>query len=217
MERACANLLANPKLREPCEELKFLNIDYTQFDEWSSDEEITVFTGIEKGYEKWLEVEEEEEEEISEHGLTSDDDEVVFNSKHTIDRLDYDDHEHFLNSEDYNAELDTDVEMLDTSGEKEIKDEITDEVEVKDAKTNSRNKIVDEILEPEPEKHCANKSQTSQQIAVLHSLTGGPGLTVEQLRGRLALARAVPGLEGSAVPPASTTKQVSKANHQLVD
>ena len=92
LERACANLLANPKLREPCEELKFLNIDYTQFDEWSSDEEITVFTGIEKGYEKWLEVEEEEEEEISEHGLTSDDDEVVFNSKHTIDRLDYDDH-----------------------------------------------------------------------------------------------------------------------------
>merc|ERR1719447_1310102 len=107
LEQKCVALLENPKLRVPEDELKYLNIDYTQFDEWSSDEEITVFTGIEKGYEKWLEV---EEEEISEHGLTSDDDEVVFNSKHTIDRLDYDDHEHFLNSEDYNAELDTDVE-----------------------------------------------------------------------------------------------------------
>ena len=40
--------------REPNEELKYLNIDYTQFDEWSSDEEVTIYTGIEKGYERWL-------------------------------------------------------------------------------------------------------------------------------------------------------------------
>jgi hypothetical protein len=40
--------------REPNEELKYLNIDYTQFDEWSSDEEVTIYTGIERGYEKWL-------------------------------------------------------------------------------------------------------------------------------------------------------------------
>ena len=52
----CIQLLENPSLRIPNEELKYLNIDYTQFDEWSSDEEITIFTGIEKGYEKWLEV-----------------------------------------------------------------------------------------------------------------------------------------------------------------
>jgi hypothetical protein len=40
--------------REPSEDLKYLNIDYTQFDEWSSDEEVTIYTGIEKGYERWL-------------------------------------------------------------------------------------------------------------------------------------------------------------------
>ncbi len=41
-------------VREPSEDLKYLNIDYTQFDEWSSDEEVTIYTGIEKGYERWL-------------------------------------------------------------------------------------------------------------------------------------------------------------------
>ena len=39
---------------EPIEDLKYLNIDYTQFNGWSSDEEVTIFTGIEKGYETWL-------------------------------------------------------------------------------------------------------------------------------------------------------------------
>ncbi len=49
-------LLENIKYvsREPSEDLKYLNIDYTQFDEWSSDEEVTIYTGIEKGYERWL-------------------------------------------------------------------------------------------------------------------------------------------------------------------
>ncbi len=32
----------------------FFMLDYTQFDEWSSDEEVTIYTGIEKGYERWL-------------------------------------------------------------------------------------------------------------------------------------------------------------------
>ena len=49
-------MLENPSIRFPTEELKYLNIDYTQFDEWSSDDEITMYTGIEKGYDKWLEV-----------------------------------------------------------------------------------------------------------------------------------------------------------------
>ena len=104
LQRTCAKLLANPSIRIPSEELKFLNIDYTQFDEWSSDEEITVFTGIEKGYEKWLEVE-NEDDKFSEHGLTSDDEEVVFNTKHTIDRLDYDDVDHFITDTDYSRKV----------------------------------------------------------------------------------------------------------------
>ena len=100
LHQKCIKLLEDPSLRVPNDELKYLNIDYTQFDEWSSDEEITIFTGIEKGYEKWLEVE-NEDDKFSEHGLTSDDEEVVFNTKHTIDRLDYDDMGHFVTDTDY--------------------------------------------------------------------------------------------------------------------
>ena len=51
-------------------ELKYLNIDYTRFDEWASYEEI-ILTGIEK----WLDVENEDEK------FRSDND-----TKHTIDR-----------------------------------------------------------------------------------------------------------------------------------
>ena len=48
-------LRLNPnKFREPVEDLKYLNIDYTQFNGWSSDEEVTIYTGIEKGYEEWV-------------------------------------------------------------------------------------------------------------------------------------------------------------------
>ena len=54
LHQKCIKLLEDPSLRVPNDELKYLNIDYTQFDEWSSDEEINIFTGIEKGYEKWL-------------------------------------------------------------------------------------------------------------------------------------------------------------------
>ena len=42
----CQKLLEDPTMREPNLDLKFLNIDYTQFDDWSSDEEITIYTGI---------------------------------------------------------------------------------------------------------------------------------------------------------------------------
>ena len=41
----CADLLKDPTLRDPIEDLKYLNIDYTQFNGWSSDEEVTIFTG----------------------------------------------------------------------------------------------------------------------------------------------------------------------------
>ena len=139
LEQKCVALLENPKLRVPEDELKYLNIDYTQFDEWSSDEEITVFTGIEKGYEKWLEVE-NEDDKFSEQGLTSDDEEVVFNTKHTIDRLDYDDHDHFVTDNDYKSEND-DVEMIEDRG-MDVEDEITDEL---DDATKA-------AIEPEPEK-----------------------------------------------------------------
>ena len=35
LERKCVKLLEDPSIRLPKEELKYLNIDYTQFDEWS--------------------------------------------------------------------------------------------------------------------------------------------------------------------------------------
>ena len=44
---------------------------------------------------------ENEDDKFSEHGLTTDDEEVVFNTKHTIDRLDYDDMGHFVTDTDY--------------------------------------------------------------------------------------------------------------------
>ena len=52
--------------REPTEDLKYLNIDYTQFNGWSSDEEVTIYTGIEKGYEQWvLEGPDDNEDKVS--------------------------------------------------------------------------------------------------------------------------------------------------------
>ena len=49
--------------------MKYLVIDYTQFDEWSSEEEVTFNTGIEKGYENWVHIESDEDEPIVEKGL----------------------------------------------------------------------------------------------------------------------------------------------------
>jgi hypothetical protein len=77
LEERCLSLKANPELKNPGQELKYLVIDYTQFDEWSSDEEITASAGIEKGYEDWdVEV---GEDKISEHGLSGDEANLEFN------------------------------------------------------------------------------------------------------------------------------------------
>ena len=50
LEEQCQALLQNPEIRIPTKELKYLVIDYTQFDEWSSEEEVTTTTGIGKYY-----------------------------------------------------------------------------------------------------------------------------------------------------------------------
>ena len=191
----CIKLLEDPRLRVPNDELKYLNIDYTQFDEWSSDEEINIYTGIEKGYEKWLEVE-NGDDKFSEHGLTSDDEEVVFNTKHTIDRLDYDDMGHFVTDTDYKpmdqAEETAEVKRASVWM---VEDEIT-AVETSDDKTS---------VEPEPEKQTA---KSAEPMEVNFALVNSTPLPVEQLRARLSLARLVPGLEGSVVPSAQRVLQV---------
>ena len=51
LEERCQNLLKNPAIKYPGEELKYLVIDYTMFDEWSSEDELDTSTGIERGYE----------------------------------------------------------------------------------------------------------------------------------------------------------------------
>ena len=229
LEATCAKLLANPTIREPSEELKFLNIDYTQFDEWSSDEEVTIYTGIEKGYEKWLEVP-SEEDKFSEHGLTSEDEEVEFNHKHTIDRPDYDDHEAFVTDNDYHVnseELVSDVVMdsrskkdninesfsgNDVASAMEINDEITDEPEQSDpvdANITNVYRFVDETLEPEPEKQVAkNSAPNNETVMDINFAFITPQLICNNLKARLALARLVPGLEGSAVPKRKLITQV---------
>ncbi len=53
MKERCLRLLQSPSTRAAQQELKYLVIDYTQFDEWSSDEEYEIVTGIEPGYESW--------------------------------------------------------------------------------------------------------------------------------------------------------------------
>jgi len=242
LEGTCAKLLANPSIREPSEELKFLNIDYTQFDEWSSDEEVTIYTGIEKGYEKWLEVP-SEDDKFSEHGLTSEDEEVEFNHKHTIDRTDYDDHELFVTQNDYQVhseELVSDIVMDEKnvvsthSGSKndninesfpgsdvatamEINDEITDEPEQSDpvdANVTNVYRFVDETLEPEPEKPdkqvAKNIAPTNDNDSVMDVNFAfiNPTHNLPELKARLALARLVPGLEGSAIHKTCPATQI---------
>ena len=46
-------LLKDPDIKRPTQNLDYLVIDYTQFDDWSSEEEMAVNAGIEKGYENW--------------------------------------------------------------------------------------------------------------------------------------------------------------------
>ena len=69
LEEQCQALLRDPNIRRPTKELKYLVIDYTQFDEWSSEEEVTFNTGIEKGYENWAHRASDEDEPIDEKGL----------------------------------------------------------------------------------------------------------------------------------------------------
>ena len=57
LEERCKRLIDDPEMRFPRQELKYLVIDYTQFEEWSSDEEGDVSGGIEKGYENYGESE----------------------------------------------------------------------------------------------------------------------------------------------------------------
>ena len=182
LERTCLKLLEKPSLRVPSEDLKYLNIDYTQFDEWSSDEEVTIYTGIEKGYEKWLEAG-DGDDRFSEHGLSSEDEEVVFNTKHTIDRLDYNDQNNFVTNFDYVKASDEDRQTKSNgSTAMDIEDEITGHVE------------------PEPEKSSAEMTVCRVESPLC--------LSAEVLRGRLAVARQVPGLEGSAVPRDLMVEQV---------
>merc|ERR1719507_114951 len=206
LQRTCAKLLANPSLRIPSEELKFLNIDYTQFDEWSSDEEVTIYTGIEKGYEEWLEVDEEKDDEISEHGI-SEDEEVTFNTKHTIERNEYDDLNVYIAEHDY-LEKAKDVMM-------EIKDEITEEAIV------SKTPFVNESLESSPEKEEEEPEKSTRssrrragagaaepEDAMEVNVALFPTRDCSRLRERLLLARLVPGLENTAIPEEETRLQV---------
>ena len=70
LEQRCQELLKNPQMKYPNDELKYLVIDYTQFDEWSTDEEFEYGNGIENGYEDWdiMETSEEEEKDDSKNG-----------------------------------------------------------------------------------------------------------------------------------------------------
>lgn len=63
LKERCLHLLQNPNCRFSSQELKYLVIDYTQFDEWSSDEEYEVMTGIEPGYESWEDYSDVEEDD----------------------------------------------------------------------------------------------------------------------------------------------------------
>ncbi|XP_023327590.1 uncharacterized protein LOC111700783 [Eurytemora carolleeae] len=97
LEQSCLNLLKDPTLREPIEDLKYLNIDYTQFNGWSSDEEVTIYTGIEKGYEKWLlDGPDSDDGKISEKEASSDEE-----FDHSIDFENYNDPDKYLVPEDY--------------------------------------------------------------------------------------------------------------------
>jgi len=114
--KACNNLLKNPKLREPTEDLKYLNIDYTQFNGWSSDEEVTIYTGIEKGYEDWIiDGPDDADDKVSEGEASDDEGEV----KHKIDWENYDDVDLYVVPEDYLKSTETDSK--DTKTEEDNK------------------------------------------------------------------------------------------------
>lgn len=81
LQDRCSALLKDPEMRIPGgikRELKYLVIDYTQFEEWSSDEEVMAQSGIEKGYEAWEDEDYVDPTHVDEHGL-GDDEEFDFN------------------------------------------------------------------------------------------------------------------------------------------
>lgn len=99
LEERCLNLKSKPEIKNPNQELKYLVIDYTQFDEWSSDEEVMASGGIEKGYEHWEKNPDNDAEAIEERGLSGDEAEVLeFNvvQKFDVDNPDPDDDEDIL-------------------------------------------------------------------------------------------------------------------------
>lgn len=57
--------MENPTCKVANDKLEYLVIDYTQFDEWSSDEEGDDGGAIEKGYENWEDDEPSDEEELA--------------------------------------------------------------------------------------------------------------------------------------------------------
>jgi len=62
LRERCQHMLKSP-LNRGSQELKYLVIDYTQFDDWSSDEEFEIVTGIEPGYESWEELSDDDDDE----------------------------------------------------------------------------------------------------------------------------------------------------------
>merc|ERR1712083_124293 len=119
LERSCVNLLNNPTLREPIEDLKYLNIDYTQFNGWSSDEEVTIYTGIEKGYEQWLlDGPDNDDRKVSEHEGSSEEE-----FDHHVDWENYDNLDKYEVPEDY-ARLTRSEDKMDEGEKEEEKEEI---------------------------------------------------------------------------------------------
>ena len=98
LEERCLSLKANPELKNPGSELKYLVIDYTQFDDWSSDEEVNISSGIEKGYERWdvADVDVDVDEVIEERGLIGEEGEFDFN---IVQKLEEDTADEFYDAE----------------------------------------------------------------------------------------------------------------------
>lgn len=81
LEQKCRELLENPEIRKQDSELKYLVIDYTQFDDWSSEEDMLEHQnyGIEKGYEEWDKYSSGDDQPIEERGLEDSDEIDDFN------------------------------------------------------------------------------------------------------------------------------------------
>ena len=107
LEEQCQALLQNPELKRPTKELKYLVIDYTQFDEWSSEEEVTATAVFEKGFENWANASSDDEEVVDEKGLDPKTD-IDFNvipiltEADNLDEDDFDDdNDDYLSPADY--------------------------------------------------------------------------------------------------------------------